>query len=138
MVRTKSPAHYYGSKAHKNARRVTNALLKKKLDSGPTIRKQHRFRPGTVALREIRRYQKSTNLLIPRAPFLAVARFIAQEINPKYRFQASALAALQSATEDYMVGIFEDTMLCALHAKRQTITIKDMQLTLRIRGNLRY
>ena len=98
------------------------------------IKKPHRFRPGTVALREIRRYQRSTDLLIPKLPFQKLVRSIAQQISPSLRFQSTAVLALQEASEAYLIGLFEDTNLCALHAKRVTITPKDMQLARRIRG----
>jgi histone H3 len=76
------------------------------------IKKPHRYRPGTVALREIRRYQKSSDLLIPKLPFQRLVREIAQDFNTELRFQSSALGALQEAAEAYLVGLFEDTGLC--------------------------
>ena len=98
------------------------------------IKKPHRYRPGTVAIREIRKYQKTTDLLIKKLPFQRVVREIAQEFNSNLRFQASAVVALQEATESYIVGLFEDTNLCAIHARRVTIMPKDMKLAKRIRG----
>jgi histone H3 len=98
------------------------------------LRKPHRFRPGTVALREIRRYQKSTEHLIRKLPFQRLVREIALNYKFDVRFQAGALEALQEAAEAYLVGLFEDTNLCALHARRVTIMPKDMQLARRIRG----
>lgn len=97
-------------------------------------KKPHRYRPGTVALREIRRYQKSTELLVRKLPFQRLVREIAQEFKADLRFQSSAIMALQEATESFLVGLFVDTNLCAIHAKRVTITYKDMQLATRIRG----
>lgn len=105
--------------------------------SAPTagvVKKPHRYRPGTVALREIRRFQKSTDLLIRKAPFQRLVRQIAQTIKSDLRFQSTAVLALQEASEAYLVGLFEDTNLCALHAKRVTIMPKDLQLARRIRG----
>ena len=102
--------------------------------AGAGAKKPHRFRPGTVALREIRRYQKSTDLLIRKLPFQRFVREIAQDYKTDMRFQASALAALQEAAEAYLVGLFEDTNLAALHAKRVTIMPQDMQLARRVRG----
>ena len=93
-----------------------------------------RFRPGTVALREIRKYQKSTELLIRRAPFQRLVREICNDVKTGLRFQCSALLALQEASEAYLVGLFEDTNLCAVHAKRVTIMPRDVQLARRIRG----
>lgn len=98
------------------------------------VRRPRRYRPGTVALREIRRYQKSTDLLLRKAPFQRLVREIAQEFKLDLRFQSTAVLALQEAAEAYLVGLFEDTNLCALHAKRVTILPKDMQLARRIRG----
>ncbi len=97
--------------------------------------KTKRFRPGTVALREIKRYQKSTELLIRKLPFQRLVREIVDSYNPDYfRIQSSALAALQEACEAYLVGLFEDTNLLAIHAKRVTIMPRDLQLARRIRG----
>ena len=98
------------------------------------VKKATRWRPGTVALREIRRFQKSTDLLLKRAPFQRLVREIAQETKSELRFQSSAVMAMQEASESYMVGLFEDTNLCAIHAKRVTIMPKDMQLARRLRG----
>ena len=88
------------------------------------VKKPHRFRPGTVALKEIRRYQKSTELLIRKLPFQRLVHEIANDIDVcpahlhgKIRFQSAAVMALQEASEVYLVGLFEDTNLCAIHAK---------------------
>jgi histone H3 len=98
------------------------------------VKKPHRYRPGTVALREIRKYQKSTDLLIRKLPFQRLVREIAQDFKTDLRFQSSAVLALQEAAEAYLVGLFEDTNLAAIHAKRVTIMPKDIQLARRIRG----
>ncbi|OJT04547.1 histone H3.2 [Trametes pubescens] len=98
------------------------------------VKKPHRFRPGTVALREIRRYQKSTELLIRKLPFQRLVREIAQDfkeliaiaMKTDLRFQSSAVMALQEAAEAYLVSLFEDTNLAAIHAKRVTIQPKDL------------
>ena len=102
------------------------------------VKKPHRYRPGTVALREIRRYQKSTDLLIRKAPFCRLTREIlttkvynAQNIE---RMTGTALLAIQEASESYLVQLNEDTNSCAIHAKRVTIMPKDIQLARRIRG----
>lgn len=84
-------------------------------------RKQRRNRPGTVALREIKRYQKTVEMLLPRAPFQRLVREITQDLDHELRFAAQALIAIQESAEAYIVGIFEDTNLCAIHAKRRTI-----------------
>lgn len=106
--------------------------------SGAT--KRHRYKPGTVALREIRRYQKSTERLIRKLPFQRLCRsIICREKNRNstvdgIRFQGPALVALQEATELYLVGLFEDALLCAQHAKRVTVFGKDFLLVSRIRS----
>ena len=87
---------------------------------------------GIVALREIRKYQKS---IIRKLPFQRLVREIACDIQPDLRFQSTALLALQEAAETYLVRLFEDTNLCAIHAKRITIQTKDMRLSLRLRGH---
>jgi histone H3 len=113
------------------------------------VKKPHRYKPGTVALREIRRYQKSTDLLIRKLPFQRLVREVAQDFKSDLRFQSSAIAALQERAEAYLVSLFEDTNHCALHAKRVTIRMspppclcslltrvepKDIQLARRLRG----
>ncbi|KAF3907186.1 hypothetical protein ABW21_db0208838 [Orbilia brochopaga] len=109
------------------------------------IKKAHRFKPGTVALREIRKYQKSTDLLLRKLPFSRLVREICAEqidiVNSHFhkstepmRWQSQALQALQEATEAFLVHLFEDANLCAIHAKRVTVMQKDIQLARRIRG----
>ncbi|CAN6237971.1 unnamed protein product [Urochloa humidicola] len=98
------------------------------------VKKPHRYRPGTVALREIRKYQKGTELLIRKMPFQRLVREIAQLQKSDLRFQSHAVLALQEAVESYLVSLFEDTNLCAIHAKRVTIMPKDVHLATRIRG----
>jgi histone H3 len=100
-----------------------------------TDKKSRRFKPGTVALREIKRYQKQVEMLLPRAPFQRLVREITQDLDHELRFASQALIAIQEASEAYIVGIFEDTNLCAIHAKRSTIMRKDMELARRIRGD---
>ena len=96
----------------------------------------HRFRPRTIALREICRYQKTTELLLRKAPFQRLVREITQDIlkKEKTRYASIAVLALQEASEAYAVGLFEDTNLCAIHAKRVTIMPKNITLARRIRG----
>ena len=98
------------------------------IHAGQKKRKARRYRPGTVALREIRRYQKTSELLIQQMPFQRLVREITQVHNPYLRFQSGAILALQESAEAYLVGLLEDTNLCAIHAKRVTIMPKDMQL----------
>ncbi|GBF89194.1 histone H3 [Raphidocelis subcapitata] len=94
-------------------------------------------RRGAVALKEIRKYQKSTDLLLRRAPFARLIREIAQQqsVAQDLRFKGDAFMALQEAAEAYLVGLFEDAQLCAIHAKRVTIFTKDIQLARRMRGD---
>lgn len=87
-----------------------------------------------MALREIRRYQKSTDLLIRKLPFARLVREIAAEFKDNMRFQSTAILALQEASEAYLVSIFEDANCCAIHARRVTIMPKDIWLSRRIRG----
>ena len=111
-----------------------NKKLRKSQPATGGVKKPHRYRPGTVALREIRRYQKSTELLCRKLPVSRLIREIAQDFKSELRFQAGAVGALHEAMEAYLVGLFEDTNLCCIHAKRVTIMPKDMQLARRIRG----
>ena len=97
--------------------------------------KPRRYRPGMVALWEIRRYQKSTELLLRKLLFQRLVRELAQDLGKMtIRFQSGAIMALQEASEAYLVGLLEDANLCAVHAKRVTIMPKDIQLARRIRG----
>ena len=98
-------------------------------------KKPHRYRPGTVALQEIQRYQKSTELLLRKLPFQRLVRELAQDMGKsQIRFQSGAIMALKEASEAYLVGLLEDSNLCAIHTKRATIMPKDIQLAHRIRG----
>ena len=115
-------------------------------------KKKKRYRPGTVALREIRRYQKSTDLLLLKLPFQRLVREVAEDmieeirkgkethgqefgIAPgQLRFQATAVECLQHAAEAYLVALFDDTQHCAIHAKHVTIMPKDIELARRIHG----
>ena len=133
MARTKQTARKStGGKAPR--KQLATKAARKSAPATGGVKKPHRYRPGTVALREIRRYQKSTELLIRKLPFQRLVREIAQDFKTELRFQSSAVLALQEASEAYLVGLFEDTNLCAIHAKRVTIMPKDIQLARRIRG----
>jgi len=98
------------------------------------VGRKHRFRPGTVALRDIKKYQRGTELLVPKLAFARVVRETAQDHKPDLRFQSSAIAALHEAAEAYLTALFDDANLCAMHARRVTVMPKDMQLARRIRG----
>ncbi|GAB2271796.1 centromeric histone H3 [Dionaea muscipula] len=97
--------------------------------------KQRRFKPGTVALREIRHFQKSSKRLIPAAPFNRTVKEISNYYSPdSLRWTPNALVALQEAAEDYIISLFEDSMLCAIHAKRVTLMKQDFELARRVGG----
>jgi len=118
-----------GSKASK-----ADKAKKKTAPAEGGVKRDHRWRPGTVALREIKRYQKQTTLLLARAPFQRFVRAICEGIDGQMRFQSQALIALQEAAEAYLTGLFEDSNLCAIHANRVTVMKKDLELARRIRG----
>ena len=120
MARTKQTARKStGGKAPR--KQLASKAARKSAPSTGGVKKPHRYKPGTVALREIRRYQKSTELLIRKLPFQRLVREIAQDFKSDLRFQSSAIGALQESVESYLVSLFEDTNLCAIHAKRVTI-----------------
>jgi histone H3 len=139
MARTKQTAQLSSGGKVALRQHYASKIARSQHNQQPQQERRHRFRPGTVALREIRKYQRSTELLIRKLPFQRVVREICQDINrlnnkESIRFQSAALVALQEAAEAYLVGLFEDTNLCALHARRVTIMPRDMQLARRIRG----
>jgi histone H3 len=150
-VLTSTSGKSTGGKAPRKA--LASKAARKSAPSTGGVKKPHRYKPGTVALREIRRYQKSTELLIRKLPFQRLVREIAQDFKSDLRFQSSAIGALQESVEAYLVSLFEDTNLCAIHAKRVTIRTfrpivfasfdhlltlrtesKDIQLARRLRG----
>ena len=107
-------------------------------DPPPRPQAKRRYKPGTAALREIRKYQRTTDLLLLKLPFSRLVREVALAVRPSgigdLRWQSQAIQALQEAAEAFLVHLFEDTNLCAIHAKRVTIMQKDIQLARRIRG----
>ncbi|KAK3333294.1 histone H3-like centromeric protein cse-4 [Cercophora scortea] len=118
------------------SKRVSAASAVQPGDPIPRPRKR-RYRPGTLALKEIRRYQANTDLLISKLPFARLVREVAALVRPsnqEMRWQSQAIQALQESAEAFLVHLFEDTNLCAIHAKRVTIMQKDIQLARRIRG----
>ena len=134
MARTKQTARKStGGKAPR--KQLASTSGKKSPPAAAGVKKPHRYKPGTVALREIRKYQKSTELLIRKLPFQRLVREIAQDFKADLRFQSKAILALQEAAESYLIGLLEDTNLCAIHAKRVTIMPKDVNLARRIRPN---
>ena len=100
----------------------------------PTKKRKNYFRPGYLALNEIRHYQKKVHLLIRKLPFQRLVREITQHFSPDLRFRSATITALQTASEAYLIHLFEDTNLCAIHVKRVTIMPKDIQLVRCIRG----
>ncbi|PSN51104.1 histone H3-like centromeric protein hH3v [Blattella germanica] len=140
MVRRKSqaPGQSSGHKKRKSQKNKRKSSSASKTTTDEINFTKRRYRPGTRALMEIRRYQKTTKLLIPRLPFSRVVKEIISYIVPPhlsdFRVQFAALEAIQEAAEMYLVQYFEDSLLCALHAKRVTLMRKDLQLARRIRG----
>uniref|UniRef100_A0A8C8Z4V9 Core Histone H2A/H2B/H3 domain-containing protein n=1 Tax=Prolemur simus TaxID=1328070 RepID=A0A8C8Z4V9_PROSS len=133
MARTKQTARKCaGGKAPR--KQLATKAARTSAPSAGGVKKPHGCRPGTLALGEMRRYQKSAELPIRKLPFQPLVREIAQDFKTDLRFQSAAIGALQEASEACLVGLFEDTSLCATHAKRVTIMPKDIQLARRIRG----
>eukprot|EP00804_Cyclotella_cryptica_P025387 CCRYP_016521-RA/>CCRYP_016521-RA protein AED:0.02 eAED:0.02 QI:0/-1/0/1/-1/0/1/0/133 len=114
-------------------KQLATKAARKSAPAAGGCKKPHCYRPGTVALCEICKYQKSTELLIRKLPFQRFAREITQKDKADICFQATALVAKQEASEVYLIGLLEDMNLCAIHARRVTIMPKDMQLSQRIR-----
>ena len=108
----------------------------KGMDHDGEEKKKKRNRPGTVALREIKKYQKMEDKrLCAKAPLLRRVRDVMKEHDPEMRVSSVALEAVHEAVEAYMVNMLEDANLCAIHAKRQTLMKKDVSLAMRIRGD---
>ena len=118
------------SKGSKGSKKVLSGNTAMKRSS----KRRFRSRPGVVALREIKKLQRSTDLLVPRLPFQRVVKEICGKINSDLRFSAQGLLALQESAESFMTGLFEDSYMCSIHAKRVTLMPKDVQLARRIRG----
>lgn len=131
-----------GERTKQVALKYTGSTASSRLDlatrmSSPAsgyVKEHHRYRSGEAALREIRKQQTSDELSVPKLPFQRLVREIAQDFKPESRYQISALSALQEATESYLVGMYEDTNLCANHDSRVTIMPKDIQLARHIRS----
>ena len=126
------------------AKQKRNSAIKSTSVAMDPVKKKQRYRPGQLCLRDIRRLQNSTELLIPRVRFSRLVReisknIVAQTPNSERKrgdllFQTKAILALHEAAEAYLVGLFEDTNLCAIHARRVTVMPKDIQLARRLRG----
>jgi len=112
----------------------TQFVRKTKASTFGGIKTTTRYRPGTRALREIRKYQASTKPVLPRAPFVRLVREVAQEVRPDFRFTKQCLVLLQEAAEGHVVEVIQDAYACARHARRVTLMPKDLLLAQRIRG----
>lgn len=135
MARTKQTARKsQGGKAPR--KQLATKAFRMTAPASGGVKKPHRYRPGTVALREIRKYQKSTILLIPRMAMIRLIKEITQDYRVDLRHQASAITALHEAAEAHLIGLFEHANLLAIQAKRITIIPKDMQLARQIAGGL--
>ena len=135
MARTKfTEPKSSGGKAPRKA--LATKAARKSAPATGGVKKPHRYRPGTVALREIRRFQKSVEPLIRTGPFVRLIREIMLDFRADLRLQKNAASALQEASEAYLVGLMQDSNLCAIHAKRVTIQPKDMKLARRVRGEV--
>ena len=138
MARTKQTARSStGGKAPR--KQLATKRARKNAPATGGAAKRHRWRPGTLALREIRRYQKTTELLMRKLPFSRLVKEISEGLKGDglsgfYRYSGSSMLAMQEAAESYLVGLMEDTCLGAIHAKRVTILPKDIQLARRLRG----
>ena len=128
MARTKQTV----SKSSKASKAKVVKAKSTKASAG--VKKSFRFRPGTVALRQIRKIQRGTELLVRKAPFQRLVRETAQQHKDGLRFAASALAALQESTEAYVISLLADANLASLHAKRVTLFPSDLSLARRLRG----
>ncbi len=136
---SKTPQKYSSNTPAPNSSASSNRATTAAASTSANSRGQsRRYRPGEKALREIRYYQKHTDLLIRKLPFARLVREIQTYFfRSEYRWQADAMLALQEAAEAHLVGLFEDANLCTIHAKRVTVMPKDIQLARRIRGPTR-
>ncbi len=130
-TRTTAQKNTGGKKPRKQ---LATKAARKSAPANGGVKKPHCYRPGTVSLHEIRKYQKTTDPLIRKLPFQRLVREIAQDFKGDLRFQTTAVLAQQEASEAYLTGIFEDSQLSAIHTKRVTVMPKDIKLVRRIRG----
>jgi histone H3 len=134
MARTKQNARK-STRGKAPRKQLATKAARKSAPATGGAKKPHRYRPGTVALREISRHQKSYDLLIPKAPFFRWFKEIIDDFKGDLRVQTAALLAAQEMAEAFMVHRFDDSNLCAIHAGRVTVMPKDMQLAKRIQRN---
>jgi histone H3/H4 len=136
MVRTKDSQIIGGSTARKS--KSPRSFKASSLATSGEKAPRRRYRPGERALREIRYWQRNTDLCIRKLPFARLVKEVQTYFSRKeFRWQANAILALQEAAEAHLVSLFEDAYLCTIHAKRVTLMVKDIQLARRIRGPLR-
>jgi len=133
MARIKMVPNRKRQTANKLEKKAGGKAAKLGKDGKEVAKRQHRWKPGTVALREIRRYQKSVDTLIPKQPVRRLIREVASVYQDDLRFKRSALEALQEASESYLVDLFADANLCAIEHERVTVEPKDMRLAMRMR-----
>lgn len=135
MARTKQTARKStGGKAPRKQLTAKAARKSTAIPSNMGVKKP-RFKTGTVALRDVRHYQKSVELLIRKLPFQRYVKSTVYAQKADMRFQGAAMAALHEAFEAYLVSLFEDAQLCAVHANRVTVMAKDINLVVKLRGN---
>ena len=131
MARTKQTARKStGGKAPR--KQLTTKVARKTAPATGGLKKPHRFKPGTVALREVRRYQKSTEVLTRKLPFQRMVREYAHGIRPDLRFERAAMICLQQAMEMWVSVVLDDAQCYCIHAKRVTLQAKDVQLAIKI------
>lgn len=124
----------------KNTSAIQRHVFKKKTVRTFEHHERKRRKPGTVALKQIKYYQKTTDLLIRLLPFQRLVKEIGEQLGinefSNYKWKASAIEALQHATEAYLTAVFEDVNKAAIHAKRITIRTEDLHLVRSIRGKV--
>ena len=116
------------------SRKLSGDGTRRKKQTTGNVRRRRKFRPGTVALREIRKYQKSTELLIQKLPFQRLVREVFSQMSSTQTFRVTpqALLALQEASESFLIHMFEQSNLIAIHGKRVTLNVKDILLWRRL------
>lgn len=134
MARTKNTSRKSAGKVPRSAIKSKGKKVGSSKASTTSKKAPTKFRPGTLALRDIKRYQKGTEMLLRKLPFQRLVREIAQTSKDGVRFAASAVLAMQEATEAHLINLFADTCLCAIHGRRVTIQPRDLQLARRLRG----
>ena len=136
MARTKKTASNYRHQVAFKTRPLS--VMPKVLHSQLTrldIKRRYKYKPGTVALREVHKMQRTSHLLIPLSPFQELIREIAMSYKADLRFQREALLAIQEAAESHLVSIFQHTQNMAVHGGRKTIQDRDLTLAIHVRDN---